>query len=146
MFQVHSQPTTLSNYPCCQFSSTNDSSMTQHTYPKACIVLIQVLGWENIELISDRPLETMLDEFKRLKNEFPDRCVCNRCRSAELSFSTPWLFCREAQVVQRCSSHQACTHDAATCGTHRTTCSVKLDKMHFCLQTLNAYVGFWVEL
>lgn len=33
----------------------------------------QVIGWENIELISDRPLETMLDEFKRLKNEFPDR-------------------------------------------------------------------------
>jgi len=51
--------------------------MVQHTYLKACIVLIQVIGWENIELISDRPLETMLDEFKRLKNEFPDRCVCS---------------------------------------------------------------------
>ena len=36
-------------------------------------VALQVIGWENIELISDRPLETMLDEFKRLKNEFPDR-------------------------------------------------------------------------
>ncbi|DBB10929.1 TPA: Dihydropyrimidine dehydrogenase [NADP(+)] [Trebouxia sp. C0006] len=35
----------------------------------------QVIGWENIELISDRPLETMLDEFKRLKNEFPDRVL-----------------------------------------------------------------------
>lgn len=34
---------------------------------------VQVIGWENIELISDRPLETMLDEFKRLKQEFPDR-------------------------------------------------------------------------
>lgn len=33
----------------------------------------QVIGWENIELISDRPLETMLDEFKRLKEEYPDR-------------------------------------------------------------------------
>lgn len=32
-----------------------------------------MIGWENIELISDRPLETMLDEFKRLKNEYPDR-------------------------------------------------------------------------
>ncbi len=63
--------------------------MTQHTYPKACIVLIQVIGWENIELISDRPLETMLDEFKRLKNEFPDRCVCNLCRPAEPSLSAP---------------------------------------------------------
>lgn len=35
----------------------------------------QVIGWENIELISDRPLETMLDEFKRLKEEFPDRVL-----------------------------------------------------------------------
>ena len=33
----------------------------------------QVIGWENIELISDRPLETMLEEFKRLKHEYPDR-------------------------------------------------------------------------
>lgn len=35
----------------------------------------EVLGWENIELISDRPLEVMLDEFKRLKAEFPDRVL-----------------------------------------------------------------------
>ena len=34
---------------------------------------LQVIGWENIELISDRPLETMLDEFKRLKAEYPGR-------------------------------------------------------------------------
>ncbi|KAK6921396.1 hypothetical protein RJ641_015074 [Dillenia turbinata] len=26
----------------------------------------QIIGWENIELISDRPLETMLKEFKQL--------------------------------------------------------------------------------
>ena len=35
---------------------------------------MQVIGWENIELISDRPLETMLKEFKQLKQEYPDRC------------------------------------------------------------------------
>lgn len=34
-----------------------------------------VIGWENIELISDRPLETMLEEFKRLKEEYPDRVL-----------------------------------------------------------------------
>lgn len=33
----------------------------------------EVIGWENIELISDRPLEVMLEEFKRLKEEYPDR-------------------------------------------------------------------------
>ena len=37
--------------------------------------LLQVIGWENIELISDRPLETMLDEFARLKKEFPRRIL-----------------------------------------------------------------------
>ncbi|KAK1313080.1 hypothetical protein QJS10_CPA06g02110 [Acorus calamus] len=35
----------------------------------------QIIGWENIELISDRPLETMLSEFKRLKEEYPDRIL-----------------------------------------------------------------------
>ena len=34
-----------------------------------------VIGWENIELISDRPFETMLDEMKALKAEFPNRCA-----------------------------------------------------------------------
>merc|ERR1712159_205495 len=30
---------------------------------------------ENIELISDRPFETMLEEMKRLKEEYPDRVL-----------------------------------------------------------------------
>lgn len=35
----------------------------------------QVIGWENIELITDRPFATWLEEFRRLKNEFPDRPI-----------------------------------------------------------------------
>ncbi|KAK8600103.1 hypothetical protein V6N13_060078 [Hibiscus sabdariffa] len=35
----------------------------------------QIIGWENIELISDRPLETMLKEFTQLKKEYPDRIL-----------------------------------------------------------------------
>eukprot|EP00887_Chlorella_sp_A99_P007748 scaffold20.g7748.t1 len=35
----------------------------------------EVIGFENIELISDRPFETMLQEFKRLKAEYPDRIL-----------------------------------------------------------------------
>ena len=35
----------------------------------------EVVGWENIELISDRPLEVMLEEFARLKKEYPDRIL-----------------------------------------------------------------------
>ena len=38
------------------------------------LCIMQVIGWENIELISDRPFDTMLQEFRRLKLEFPDRC------------------------------------------------------------------------
>uniref|UniRef100_A0A1D1ZX22 dihydropyrimidine dehydrogenase (NADP(+)) n=1 Tax=Auxenochlorella protothecoides TaxID=3075 RepID=A0A1D1ZX22_AUXPR len=69
-----------------------------------------VIGWENIELISDRPFETMLEEFKRLKAEFPDRVliasimeevnrasweeIVERCQEAgadafEINFSCP---------------------------------------------------------
>ncbi|GFH31963.1 DHO_dh domain-containing protein, partial [Haematococcus lacustris] len=35
----------------------------------------KVFGWENFELISDRPFETMLQEMQRLKQEFPDRVL-----------------------------------------------------------------------
>lgn len=32
----------------------------------------EVVGWENIELISDRPFNIWLDEFKKCKDQFPD--------------------------------------------------------------------------
>jgi dihydroorotate dehydrogenase subfamily 1 len=32
----------------------------------------EVFGWENIELISDRPFETWLDEFKAIKDAHPE--------------------------------------------------------------------------
>ncbi len=31
----------------------------------------EVLGWENIELISDRPFKTWLDEFRQIKDKYP---------------------------------------------------------------------------
>jgi dihydropyrimidine dehydrogenase (NADP+) len=39
----------------------------------------EVLAWENIELISDRPFETMLADLKQLKEEYPDRCFSKQC-------------------------------------------------------------------
>ena len=49
----------------------------------------EVIGWENIELISDRPLEVMLSDFKRLKEEFPDRYMgLAHLLTNELHFST----------------------------------------------------------
>ena len=35
----------------------------------------RVIGFNNIELISDRPLQVNLDEIKRVKRDFPDRAM-----------------------------------------------------------------------
>jgi dihydroorotate dehydrogenase subfamily 1 len=35
----------------------------------------EVWGWENIELISDRPFDVWLKEFKQLKEKYPDRVL-----------------------------------------------------------------------
>ncbi len=70
----------------------------------------EVVGWENIELISDRPFKIWIEEFKRCKEMFPDRVliasimeeyrqdawveIVERCQDAgvdgfELNFSCP---------------------------------------------------------
>ena len=70
----------------------------------------EVIGWENIELISDRPFNIWLDEFKKCKDQFPDGVliasimeeynkdawieIVERCQDAgvdafELNFSCP---------------------------------------------------------
>ena len=70
----------------------------------------EVIGWENIELISDRKFEIWLDEFKRCKDQYPDGVliasimeefdkdawveIVERCEAAgvdsfELNFSCP---------------------------------------------------------
>ncbi|MDQ6912617.1 MAG: NAD-dependent dihydropyrimidine dehydrogenase subunit PreA, partial [Verrucomicrobiota bacterium] len=35
----------------------------------------EVIGWENIELISDRKFSIWLEEFKKIKNAYPDGCL-----------------------------------------------------------------------
>src|SRR5262245_66069519 len=35
----------------------------------------ETIGWENIELISDRDFGTWLEEFKRIKDKYPDRVL-----------------------------------------------------------------------
>lgn len=35
----------------------------------------EIIGWENIELISDRPFKLWMDEFKKCKDQFPDRVL-----------------------------------------------------------------------
>src|SRR3954463_6661987 len=35
----------------------------------------EIIGWENIELISERPFETWIDEFKQIKDKYPDHVL-----------------------------------------------------------------------
>src|SRR6187549_1526712 len=35
----------------------------------------EVYGWQNIELISDRPFDVWVDEFKRVKDKYPNGIV-----------------------------------------------------------------------
>jgi dihydropyrimidine dehydrogenase (NADP+)/dihydropyrimidine dehydrogenase (NAD+) subunit PreA len=35
----------------------------------------EIIGWENIELISDRSFEVWLDEFRQIKDRYPDRVL-----------------------------------------------------------------------
>jgi dihydroorotate dehydrogenase subfamily 1 len=70
----------------------------------------EIVGWENIELISDRPIEIWLEEFKKCKDQHPDGVllasimeeynkdawyeIVERCQDAgvdgfELNFSCP---------------------------------------------------------
>ena len=35
----------------------------------------EIFGWQNIELISDRPFDVWIDELKRLKDKYPDGAV-----------------------------------------------------------------------
>lgn len=35
----------------------------------------EIVGWQNIELISDRPFDEWLDDFKRVKENYPDRVL-----------------------------------------------------------------------
>lgn len=44
-------------------------------YAKLLATSGEVIGWENIELISDRPFAHWIEEFKKCKNQFPDRIL-----------------------------------------------------------------------
>src|SRR5271155_4419344 len=62
----------------------------------------EVVGWENIELISDRPFNLWEDEFKKCKDMFPDRVLI--ASIMEEYRKDAWI-----EIVERC---QACGVDA----------------------------------
>jgi dihydropyrimidine dehydrogenase (NADP+)/dihydropyrimidine dehydrogenase (NAD+) subunit PreA len=57
----------------------------------------EVIGWENIELISDRPFAIWLEEFKRCKDTFPDRVLV--ASIMEEFRKDAWF-----EIVQRCEA------------------------------------------
>ena len=57
----------------------------------------EVIGWENIELISDRKFEIWLDEFKRCKDQYPDGVLI--ASVMEEFNKDAWV-----EMVQRCEA------------------------------------------
>lgn len=55
----------------------------------------EVFGWQNIELISDRPFDTWIEEFKQLKQSYPDRVLI--ASIMEEYNRDAWI-----EIVQRC--------------------------------------------
>jgi dihydroorotate dehydrogenase subfamily 1 len=55
----------------------------------------EVIGWENIELISDRPFHLWLDEFKRCKDQFPNGVLI--ASVMEEYRKDAWI-----EIIQRC--------------------------------------------
>src|SRR5215210_152671 len=55
----------------------------------------EVLGWENIELISDRSFDVWIKEFKQIKNKYPDRVLI--ASIMEEYNRDAWI-----EIVQRC--------------------------------------------
>ncbi|MGO8764841.1 MAG: NAD-dependent dihydropyrimidine dehydrogenase subunit PreA [Limisphaerales bacterium] len=61
----------------------------------------EIIGWENIELISDRPFKIWEEEFKKCKDQFPDRVLI--ASIMEEYRRDAWV-----EIVERC---QACGVD-----------------------------------
>ena len=61
-----------------------------------------IFGWENIELISDRDFDTWIDEFKQIKDKYPDRILI--ASIMEEYNKDAWV-----EIVERC---QDCGVDA----------------------------------
>jgi len=56
-----------------------------------------IIGWQNIELISDRPFDVWLDEFRELKRRYPDRILI--ASIMEEYRKEAWV-----EIVERCQN------------------------------------------
>jgi dihydropyrimidine dehydrogenase (NADP+)/dihydropyrimidine dehydrogenase (NAD+) subunit PreA len=76
-----------------------DSSKVVNVYPRYAKVRSretnEIYGWENIELISDRPFEKWIDEFKQVKDKYPDGVLI--CSIMEEFNKDAWV-----EIVEKC--------------------------------------------
>src|ERR1700722_10901552 len=63
-------------------------------YAKLLATSGEVIGWENIELINDRPFKIWEEEFKKCKNMFPDRILISSIMEA-------YAMARWVELVER---------------------------------------------
>src|SRR5271154_6037528 len=66
-------------------------------YAKLLATSGEVIGWENIELISDRPFKIWEDEFKKCKDQFPERILI--ASIMEEYRKDAWI-----EIVERCEA------------------------------------------
>jgi len=66
-------------------------------YAKLLATSGEVIGWENIELISDRPFAHWIEEFKKCKDQFPDRILI--ASIMEEYRKDAWV-----EIVERCEA------------------------------------------
>ncbi len=76
-----------------------DSSKVVNVTPRYAKLMAndgkEVIGWENIELISDRPFKIWIEEFKKCKEMFPDGVLI--ASIMEEHNKDAWI-----EIVQRC--------------------------------------------
>ena len=76
-----------------------DASKVVNVYPRYARIRsresAEIYGWENIELISDRPFETWLEEFQQIKDRHPEGVLI--CSIMEEYRRDAWI-----EIVTRC--------------------------------------------
>ncbi len=76
-----------------------DATKVVNVYPRYARVRSretqEIYGWENIELISDRPFDVWLDEFKQIKDKYADRVLI--CSVMEEYHRDAWV-----EIIERC--------------------------------------------
>lgn len=140
----------------CKTLSLDSSKVVNVTprYAKLRDYSGKVFGWQNFELISDRPFETMLAEMKRLREEYPNRILIASIMEEYKCVSTVavrgacphWLHASPCVHVARIwpLAPPAQHHAVATPPTSMCTCTHACI-MHACMPHLHVRIRTCVQ-